>query len=141
MDPRLVAVFGPGLRVKRQAQPDRRITRSQIAALIAQEPGPGLPALRRHAAALDWQDVTGHLVEALAENPAQALAFKFVVEFRIEGVDIGRQAPFTPQVVPGVFEGGEDLFRVQFEPRGKGAQKPAGIQFGDTGVHRFVGQQ
>ncbi|MCY1214496.1 hypothetical protein D9M72_263100 [compost metagenome] len=112
----VVALAGPRLRVERQAVAHGRIARDQEQAVVAQEPGAGLPAgagergrVAVGVAGLDGQHVADHRVELLREHAAQAHAFEFVVELGVEGVDVHRQAAFAPQVVVGVLVAGLDV--------------------------------
>ena len=89
--------------------------------------------------ALDRQHMAGHLVEPLGEGLAQALALQRVFKAGIEGVDVGRQAPLAPQVVPGVFKGGEYIFWVKLETRGEVLQKLRCVLLGGAIVDAFVG--
>ena len=45
------------------------------------------------------------LLESLLENPGQSRAFLFVFQFGFERVDIGRQPPLLPEVIPDIFIG------------------------------------
>ena len=102
---RVVARSHPGQRVQRQPIAHRRITRDQVHALVAEEPGPGAPA---RPAGLDLvpglqrQHIADRCLESLAEDAAQAHALELVVELGVERVDVDRQLAFAPQVVPAV---------------------------------------
>ena len=141
MQIRVIIFVRPGLRVERDAVADRGIARHQIAALGAQIPRPGLPARRAALAAPNRKDKADHFVEFLFKYLAQTFAFHRVVEPRVERIDIDRQLAFAPQVVPDVFVGGENVFRIEREFFCDARQKSAGLLFSDAVAGRFVGKQ
>ena len=49
------------------------------------------------------QRVADDRVQTLREDAAQAVALQLVVEARVERIDVHRQLPFAPEVVPDVF--------------------------------------
>src|SRR2546428_3135267 len=99
MNPRIVGRLDPRLRVERQPIAHRRVAGDQEAALIAQEPGPTLPAGRiarlHRLVAADRQHMADDLVEAFGEDLAQTRALQRVSETRIERVDVARQLALT----------------------------------------------
>ena len=141
MDPRVVGIRDPGLRVERQAQAQRRIAGDQVAPLGPQEPRPALPADFRRTAALHRQHVADHLVESLREHLAEARAFQGVVELGVERVDIGGKLAFLPEVVPDVLERREDVARIEGQPRGQRREECLRRPFVRTVVDRLVGKQ
>ena len=142
MDPRQVGLVGPGLRIERQPVAHRRVTGDQVAAFAAQEPRPGLPARGLAWAsfgARDRQHVADHLVQALTEHLADALAFQRVGQARVERVDVARQLAFAPQVVPGVLESREHVLAVEPEPRRHAAQQALRLDFGGAVILVLAG--
>src|SRR5580658_338815 len=76
----------------------------KIHALAPEKPSAGLPASLPVALdASERQGVPDDVGESLVEDARQASSFTRVVETGLVGVDVGRQAPFPPKVVPGVF--------------------------------------
>ncbi len=109
------ALAHPRLRIERQPVAHGRVAGHEVEPVVAQEPGAGLPArageLRAAARVGGWlqrQHVADHRIELLREHAAQAGALQFVVQLRIEGVDVHRQAAFAPEVVVDVLVGGLD---------------------------------
>ena len=136
-----VALRRPGLGVERQAKAHRRIAGHEVATFGTQEPRAGLPAGQAVRVASDRQHVPDHLVEPLAEDLAQALAFERVGQTRIEGVDVGRQLAFTPEVVPGVLVGGKDVLGIERQTARHAREETARLALGDLAVLALVGKQ
>ena len=82
-----------------------------------------------------------HLVQALAEDLAQAVAFQRVGQAGVERIDIGRQAALAPQVVPGVLVGGEDVLRIEPQALGHADQELARLDVGHVIVEVLAGEQ
>ncbi len=120
---RIVARGDPRQRIERQPVAHRRIAGHQIHPLVAEEPRPRLPARAvergRAVRAPDRQHVADHAVEPPVEHVAQPRAFQFVVDARIERIDVHGQPAFAPQVVPDVFVAGPDEVAAQAETCGE----------------------
>jgi hypothetical protein len=71
-----------------------------------------------------WPTVLG---QALREHRHHAVALEGVVDARVEGVDVARQAALAPQVVVGVLVGREDVARGHAEAFGDAARKRVGL--------------
>ena len=69
--------------------------------------------------ALQRQRVADDLVEALLEDLGQPRALLGVVELALERIDVGRQPPLVPQVVPGVLVAGHRVLGIDAEPLGQ----------------------
>ena len=104
--PRVRVVGGvPGQAVQRQAEAHRRIAGQEEHVLLPQEPAAALPARRRAVAVdrADRQRVADDLAQAALEDSRQPLPLLLVLEVRLQRIDVGRQPPLFPEVVPGVF--------------------------------------
>ena len=129
-----VARRRPGQRIERQPVADRRIAGDQVALLGAQEPRTALPpggmpisgAMCVAAPVMipnDRQHVADRAFEALLEDPRQALALQRILHFRFVDHDIAGQAPFAPEVVPGVLVGREKIVRVELQALREGERE------------------
>ena len=136
--PRVVRRRDPRHGIHRQAQPEGRVAGNQVAVLLAQEPAPGDPARARRGIEAQRQDVAGLLLQALREHAPQAFALERIVDPRIEGVDVDRQPPFAPQVVPRVLVGGKDEFRIEAERARERVQEAFRLRIRDAVVLALV---
>ena len=101
---------GPRQRVERQAISDRRIAGDEEEMLGAHEPRSAHPCGRaRFVAALDRQHVADDLVEPLLEYARQAGPIFFVLQLRLERVDVHRQSALSKEVVPDILVGRDDM--------------------------------
>ena len=66
------------------------------------------------------------LLESLRKHPRQALPFQFVLQPRIEGIDIGGKSALAPEVIQSVLISRKHILRVEAEPFGNAAEKVAG---------------
>ena len=137
IDVGVIALRRPRLRVDRQAIAHGRIAREQVAALGAQEPRPGLPLIGKILH--DRQRVADGVLQPLGEHLHQAFALHFVVDARIEGIDIARQAAFAPHVVIDVLESREDMLGGNAQALGNAAQEMAGLLGSHAVIDTFVG--
>ncbi len=143
MHVREVGLRDPRLRIERQPVAHGRIARRQVAAIVAQEPGAADPAARRAPARIvvrDRQHMADDRVEPLLEHAAHAVAFHRVVEPRIEGIDVDRQASLAPQVVPHVLVRRERVLRIEPEPLGDALQETLRVGLGGAAVLVLVGE-
>ncbi len=92
-DPRIVYRAHPRQRIERQPQPHRRISGDQPERFIAQEPWARFPMAPAH---LQRQRIADHASQPLLEYPRDTVALLFVLQVRLERIDIGRQAPLLP---------------------------------------------
>ena len=97
----------PRQRVERQAKAHRRIAGDQVQVLAAQEPAAAHPRRLAVAAGAQRQRVADDLVQALLEDPGQAAALLGVVEIALQRIDVDRQLPLAPEVVPDVLVAGD----------------------------------
>ena len=135
---RVVGLVHPRQRIHRQAKAHRRIAGQQVQPLVAQEPAASAPA---RAIAGNRQGVAHGVVQAVLEHPAQALALEFVVQPRVEGINVHRQLALAPQVIPDVFVAGQDAIGVQAQHAGQRVDKAAGVFRGVVRGQAFVGKQ
>ena len=87
----------------------------------AEEPDAALP-LRRllgFAGPLQRQHVADHLAEPTVEDRREPRALFLVLELRLERVDVHRQPPFPPEVVPDVLVRGDRMLRVDAQHAGE----------------------
>src|SRR5438046_2411577 len=76
-------------------------------------------ATPRVPASLNRENVPGYVIEPLLEDPGQPAALLFAGEIRGQRVDIDRQPPFLPQVVPDILVGGNHMLLVDAEHAGQ----------------------
>ena len=95
IDVRIVGGFRPRQRVERQPITHGRIAGDQITVLATQKPRSAAPASARRVPR-HRQGIADDLLETLREYPHQALAFEWILEPRIERIDVGRQSPLAP---------------------------------------------
>jgi len=142
---RVVARAHPGQRIERQPVAHGRVTRHEVHALVAEEPGPGGPhrATQRGVArvGLQRQHIAHHRVQALVEHAAQPHPLEFVGQLAVERVHVHRQAALAPQVVPGVLVAGGDVARGDAQPARQRLREAARVVAGVVGLVAFVGQQ
>src|SRR5678810_963579 len=104
-------------RIHRQPKPNRRISRNQVTTLGAKKPGTTGPCwLAGSILRLERQDVADYLLKPLLENLGQPHAVLLVSKIRFERIDVRRQAPFPPEIVPGILEGGNDPLSATTQP-------------------------
>ena len=103
-----VARRRPGKRVERQAISDRRITRDEKEVLGAQEPATAHPL---RVVPVKRQDVPDSAAKAALEDAREPRALLLVIEFGFQRVDVRRQPPFLPEVVPDVLVGRHHVCR------------------------------
>jgi hypothetical protein len=99
-----------------------------------------LPAVAGGIAA-DRQDVADRLVETLAEHLREPRSLEGVFELRVEGIHVGGEAPFTPQVIEGIFVGGEDELRVEPEALCHARQEALGSRVVSAVVDCLIREQ
>ena len=137
IDVGIVTFGGPRLRIERQPVTHRRIAGEQVAALRAQEPRAGLPLL---ALVLDdRQHMANGVGQALGKHFHQALAFERIIKARVERIDISRQTPLAPQIVIGILESREDMFRIKRQLLGNALHEAFGMLAGHAVIALFVG--
>ena len=127
----------PRQRVERQPQSHRRVAGNQIEPLVAQEPPPRRPGSVAAAHPPNRQRVADDGVQTLREDAAQAIALQFVVEARVEGIDVHRQLPFAPEVVPDVFVARLHVAGGHTEPRRERGDEALGVG-GDVSVRMLL---
>jgi hypothetical protein len=93
----------PGQRVQRQAEAHRRVAGDEVHAIGAEGPRAASPAPAVRGG--QRQRPAHHVVEPGLKDAREARAFARVVEARVERVDVGREPPLTPEVVPDVLVG------------------------------------
>ena len=104
---------GPGQRIERQPVADRRITRDEEEMFRAEQPRSARPAAAgRFAPALHRQDVADDRIEPLLEDAREAGALLFVLQLRLQRIDVDRQPPLGPEVVPDVFIRRDDVVAI-----------------------------
>ncbi len=95
-----------------------RIAGDQIHSLGAEEPGTTHPiaAAVGIVFALQGQRVTHHVIQSALEHTRQARAILWILQFVFEWIDINRESPLLPHVIPGVFVSGQGVFRRNAQP-------------------------
>ena len=139
IDVGVVALRRPRLRVERQAIAERRIAGNQVAVLGTQEPRAALPLVMRILH--DRQHVADGVGQALREHLGQPFALQRIIDPRIEGIDIARQAALAPQVVVDVLIGREDMLGRHPQALGHPLQEAAGLLGAGAVVLALVGIQ
>ena len=140
MDVGIVAGLHPGHGIQRQPVAQRGITGNQVAALIAQEPGPGLPAGAGGVAA-NGQHVAHGPFQAVLKHARQPRALLRILQVGVEGIDVAWQPPFAPQIIKGVFVGRQDVRRHEPETRRDQTQETLCRSGGHIVVDGLIGQQ
>ena len=94
----------PRQRIERQPIADRRIAGNQEQVLRPQEPGAALPVRGpgRPSIASQRQHVADDAIEPLLEDPRKPRALFFVFSSRLQRIDVHRQPPLPPEVIPDV---------------------------------------
>ncbi len=76
--------------------------------------------------------------QALREQLHQALALQRIVNPRVEGIDVDRQAALAPQVIEGILEGRENIFWIEPQPLGDALHEAPGMLAGRAVVFLLV---
>ena len=141
MDPGVLALRDPRLRIEGQAQAHRRVARHEVAALRAQKPRPAQPTRVLVVAALERQRVANDFVEPARKHRRKALALERIFELRFERVHVDRQPALPPQVVKRVLERRENVLRVERKARGEMRKELLSRDFIRAASLRFVREQ
>ena len=142
VDPGEVGFGDPGEGIEGEAVAHGGVTGDEVHAFVAKEPGAGLPdEFAADPVALEGEGVADDVVEALGEDFGEAFAFEGVFQVGLEGIDVGGEAAFFPEVVEGVFVAGLEVGGVDFEGFGEGEGEALGIGGGVAVVDVFVGDE
>jgi len=114
---RVLGFLHPGNRIQRQAKAHRRVAGHQIHSFGTERPRAAHPlaCAIRIVFTAQWQRVAYDFFEALLEHARQARAIFRIVEIVLKRIDIYREPPFLPQVVPRVFVSRLDVRRIHIE--------------------------
>ena len=113
-----IARGDPGQALQGQTKPHRRITRIQEQVLAPQEPGAAAPGAGVLIAG-QRQSVTHDLGQASIEDLGQAQPLGVVIQVRLQRIDVDRQLPLLPEVVPGVLVAGNRMLRIDAQAGGE----------------------
>ena len=89
----------------------------------------------------EWQDVTDHSIETSTENFCQTRALKWILELRIEGIDVDRQLSFAPEIVEDVFVRSEQMATRYTQTLRNRGEKALSLHVIDAVVDGFIGVQ
>ena len=133
----------PGQRVERQPIADRRIAGNQEQVLGAQEPGAARPVRARvgFVDPLQRQHVPDDPAEPLLEDPREPRALLFVLQLGLQRVDVHRQPPFPPEIVPDVFVRGDGMLRADPQQVGELHDEALRLRLAVPVVDRLVGDE
>ena len=118
--------------------------RNQVHPLVTQKPAPADPGIAVDAAqriTLQWQGVSHHLVQSLIKHLAQPGAFQLVIQPRVVRIDVDRQLPLAPQVIPGVFIAGHQKFVADADFGAQQTDEAQSITFGVVLRLLLIGKQ
>src|SRR5215831_7083681 len=137
IDVGIIRGFHPRQRIERQPITHGRIARDQITVLATQKPRSAAPAsacgVSRHR-----QSITYDLLEASGEYPHQTLAFEGNIDPGIKWIDVGGQAPLTPQKIKNVLVSREYMPRVEPQPFGDATEKSRSASLRRAIGSRFI---
>src|SRR5499433_1721956 len=137
IDVGIIRGFHPRQRIERQPITHGRIARDQITVLATQKPRFAVPAsacgVSRHR-----QSITHDLLEASGEYPHQTLALEGIVNPGIKWIDVGGQAPLTPQKIKNVLVSREYMPRVEPQPFGDATEKSRSASLRRAIGSRFI---
>ena len=141
---RIVRLRYPRQRIERQTVAHRRIAWDQIHAIAAEIPRPGdptRPLQRQITFARQRQHIARHRRQPAVVHAPQTHALHLVIETRFERIDVHRQAPLAPQVVPGVLIARFDELRIERELARQVGQETPCILGGIAAWLALVGEQ
>ena len=104
----------PGNGIERQAETHGRVAGNQVHSLRPEEPCAGHPIAAPVGVvfAPQGQRVANDLIQASFEHARKARAIFRIFQLVFEWIDVDREAPLLPQVIPGVFIAGQRVLRV-----------------------------
>ena len=118
---------GPRQRIERQAVADRRIAGDQVALLAAQEPRPAASSGRGRCARAR-SAARCRPASRVPSRTRGARRSRSIGSRGLAGIDldVARQPPLAPQVVPGVLERLEQVAGIELQPLGEGLREAVG---------------
>ena len=99
------------------------------------------PALRASGPAPHRQHVADDAVETLLEDAREARAILFVLQLRLQRVDVDRQPPLGHEVVPDVLVRRDDVIAVHRQRVGQRTDESAGLGVAMAVVDGLVGDE
>ena len=142
VDLRRVFRGAPGNGIQRQPESQRRVAGNQEQAFAAQEPASALPMRPAGARARpDRQRITDDTLQPSLEDSRQPRPFLGVVQSRFQRIDIHRQPPLSPQIIPGVFISRQNELAAHAQPLRQSADKRLRFRSSKAIVPIIVGDQ
>ena len=86
-------------------------------------------------------DVTHNVVEAVGVDFGETVTFLLVVEFRVEDIDIARQAALAPKVIPDILVARQDVLGGDAESGCQGGDEALGVIRGVAVILVDIGEQ
>src|SRR5260370_33768605 len=136
---RLAILLGrPRERVERQAKAHRRVARDEIQVFAAQEPFAAHPPGLTVSPDSQRQGIADDLVQALLEYACQAKTLFFLVQPVLQRIDVDRQLPLTPHVVPDVLVTRDEELRADAQPRRHASREASRLGLAEAVVALIV---
>ncbi len=91
--------------------------------------------------AVDREDISDDFVQTALKNAGEPLPFVLIFQPGFQGIHVGRQAPFSPQVIPRILVGWSNVVGCDTKHPGQQKREALRIMRGMPGIDRSVRKQ